>query len=222
MQISSETIQILKNFASINNSIVIRPGDIISTVANGTSIFARAQVAEHFPKEVLIYELGSLLALLTIKENQEVDFGDKSLTISKDGGQFEYFYAGPDIVKGAPSGTIEVDEYYKFKLTAEDVAMINKAAAITSAPHLSITCTDQTVTLSVHNRKNRSANNFKRTLGTGLENFDVFIAIENFKIIPDAYEVTVSRRNFIHLKHETKNLQYWIACDPDSVIPGSE
>ena len=218
MQVSNETIHILKNFASINNNILIRQGDIISTITNAKNIFARAQVSEHFPKEVAIYDLNSLLALLTIKENQEVEFGEKALTISKDSGKFEYFYSSPDVVKGAPDKTIEVDSFYTFKLTAEDVAMLNKAASITSAPNLSVTCKDNAVTLTIGDRKNQSANNFKKIIGTGLENFDVFMAVENFKIIPDAYEVTVSKKKFLHFKHETKDLQYWIACEPESVI----
>lgn len=218
MQISNETIHILKNFASINNNILIREGDVVSTITNAKNIFARAQVAEHFPKEVAIYDLNSLLALLTIKEDQEVEFGDKAVTISKDSGKFEYFYSSPDVVKGAPDKTIEVDKFYSFKLTAEDIAMLNKAAAITSAPSLSVTCKDQVVTLSLSNRKNQTANNFKKVIGTGFEDFDVFIAVENFKIIQDAYEVTVSKKKFLHFKHETKNLEYWIACEPESVI----
>ena len=218
MQFSSETIQILKNFASINNSIVFREGDTVSTITASTSIFARAQVAEHFPREVPIYDLGSFLALLTIREGQEVEFGDKSAIITKDGGSFEYYYSSSDVVKGAPNKTIEVGEHYKFKLTAEDVAMINKAAAITAAPSLSITSKNQTVTLSLSNRKNPTANNYKKVIGTSMADFDVFIPVENLKIIPDAYDVTVDQRKFLHFKHETKNLQYWLACEPDSVI----
>lgn len=218
MQISNETTQILKNFASINNSILLREGDVVSTITNAKSIFARAQVAEHFPKEIAIYDLSKVLALLSIRENQEVLFGEKALTISKDNAMFEYFYASKDLVKGAPEKTIEVDEFFKFKLTAEDVGMINKAAAITEAPNVSITCKNQTVTLSVGDRKNQSANNFKKVIGTGLQDFDVFIAVENFKVIPDAYEVTVSQRKFLYFKHETKNLEYWIACEPESVV----
>lgn len=218
MQISNETIHILKNFASINNNILIREGDVVSTITNAKNIFARAQVSESFPKEVAIYDLSSLLALLTIKENQEVDFGEKAITISKDSGKFEYFYSSPEVVKGAPNQTIEVDNFYTFKLTAEDVAMLNKAAAITSAPSMSVSCKNQTVTMTISDRKNQSANNFKKVIGTGFEDFDVFMAVENFKVIPDAYQVTVSKKKFLHFKHETKNLEYWIACDPESVI----
>jgi hypothetical protein len=98
-----------------------------------------------------------------------------------------------------------------------------KAAAITGAPTVSVTNKNQAVTLSVSDRKNDTASNFKKTLGTSFEEFDVFIAVENLKVIPDAYEVTVAKTpngkaKFLHFKHESKPLQYWIACEPGSVV----
>ena len=223
MQISKETIDILKNFASINSNILIRKGKTLSTISTAKSIFGRATVTEDFPVEVPIYDLNSLLALLTLMENQNVEFGDKSLTISKDGGKFEYFYSNPLVIVAAPDKSIELDSHFQFKLTAEDVQMIMKAAAITGAPTISVTNKNQNITLSVSDRKNDTASNFKKTLGTAFDNFDVFIAVENLKVIPDAYEVSVAKTpngkaKFLHFRNEGRQLQYWIACEPGSVL----
>lgn len=161
--------------------------------------------------------------MLTLMENQEVEFSDKSLTVTSDKGRFEYFYSDPKIVTGAPAGEIEHVDVYKFKLMAEDVQMIMKAAAITSAPTISITNKNQNVVLSVSDRKNDTSSSFKKPLGTSFDNFDVFIAVENLKVIPDAYTVAVAKTangkaKFLHFKHESKQLQYWIACEPGSAI----
>lgn len=223
MKISSETLAILKNFASINTNIVFKPGVSISTISSAKNIFAKATIKEEIPNNFAIYDLNSLLAMLTLMENQEVDFGDKSLVVSSDKGKFEYFYSNPEIVTAAPDIDIDHIDVYKFKLTAEDVQMIMKAAAITGAPTISVTNKNQNVTLSVADRKNDTANSFKKTLGTAFENFDVFIAVENLKVIPDAYEVTVAKHpngkaKFLHFKHESKQLQYWIAAEPGSDV----
>ena len=98
-----------------------------------------------------------------------------------------------------------------------------KAAAITSAPTISVTNRNQAVTLSVSDRKNDTSNSFKKSLGTAFEDFDIFIAVENLKVIPDAYEVSVAKTHngkakFLHFKHESKQLQYWIAAEPGSVV----
>lgn len=223
MKFSNETLSILKNFSSINTNIVFRPGSEISTISNAKNIFAKTSIKEVIPNSFAIYDLNSLLAMLTLMENQDVAFNDKSLTVSSDKGKFEYFYSNPDIVTGAPTSEIEHTSVYKFKMIAEDVQMIMKAAAITAAPTISITNKNQNVVLSVGDRKNDTSSSFKKNLGTAFDNFDVFIAVENLKVIPDAYDVSVAKTlngkaKFLHFKHESKQLQYWIACEPGSVV----
>lgn len=223
MKFSGDTLSLLKNFASINTNIVFKQGDNIATISNAKNIFAKATIKETIPNEFAIYDLNSLLAMLTLMENQDVEFGDKSLIVTSDKGKFEYFYSNADIVTAAPSGEIEHVDVYKFKLMAEDVQMIMKAAAITGAPTISVTNKNQNVTLSVSDRKNDTASNFKKALGTAFDNFDVFIAVENLKVIPDAYEVSVAKTpngkaKFLHFRNEGRQLQYWIACEPGSVI----
>jgi len=223
MKISSETLALLKNFASINMNMLFRPGDMISTISASRSVFAKAQIKETIPNEFAIYELNSLLAMMTIVENQEVEFNEKCVSISSSAGKFEYFYSDPETVVAAPTGTIDQVDVYRFTLTAEDVQMIMKAASITNAPSISVTSRDQSVILSVGDRKNSTSSNFKKEVGTCFEPFDVFIAVENLKVIPDAYEVSVSKipkgkAKFLYFKHMSKQLQYWIACEPGSVL----
>jgi hypothetical protein len=223
MKFSGETLSLLKNFASINMNIVFTPGDTVKTLSNANSIFAKATIKEEIPNEFYIYDLNSLLAMLTLVDNQEVEFEDKSLVISSEKGKFEYFYSSPDIVKAPPAGEIEHTAIYTFTLTADDVQMIMKAAAITGAPTISVTNKNQNVTLTIGDRKNLSSSNFKKDLGTAFNDFDVFIAVENLKVVPDAYEVTVAKTpngkaKFLHFKHMTRALQYWIACEPGSVV----
>lgn len=223
MKFSSETLALLKNFASINTNIVFKQGDVVSTISNLKNIFAKANIKEVIPNEFAIYDLNSMLAMLTLIEGQEVEFGDRNLTVTSPVGRFEYYYSNPEIVTGAPTGEIEHVTVYRFKLTAEDIQMLMKAAAITSAPTISVACKNQNVEISVSDRKNDTASNFRKSLGTSFENFDVFIAVENLKVIPDAYEVSVAKTQngkakFLHFKHESKQLQYWIACEPGSVV----
>jgi hypothetical protein len=223
MKFSNETLGLLKNFASINTNIVFKQGDAVSTISNAKNVFAKATIKETIPNEFAIYDLNSMLAMLTLVDGQEIEFGDKCLTVTSPAGKFEYYYSNPEIVTGAPAGEIEHVDVYKFKMTSEDIQMIMKAAAITGAPTISITNKNQAVTLSVSDRKNDTASNFKKALGTSFDNFDVFIAVENLKVIPDAYEVSVAKTangkaKFLHFKHESRQLQYWIACEPGSVV----
>lgn len=223
MKISNETLAILKNFASINTNIFFRQGNIVSTISSADAIFARAKIKETIPNEFAVYDLNSLLATLTLIENQNVEFGDNKLVISSDRGTFEYFYSSPDVVKKAPEKTIEHQSVFSFKLAAEDIQMVLKAANVTKAPYISVVCKDQGVSLLVGDRKNNSSNNFRKNLGTAFIEFDMIFAVENFRVIPDAYEVTVARMEnnkakFLYLKHESRDLEYWIAADPLSKV----
>ena len=146
MKIGSETIALLKNFASINTNIVFKEGDAVSTISNAKNIFAKATIKETIPKEFAIYDLNSLLAMWTLTDSQEIDFADKCIGITSPAGKFEYYYSNPEIVTAAPTNEIEHTDVYKFKVTAEDIQMIMKAAAITGAPTISVTCKNQAVT----------------------------------------------------------------------------
>ena len=222
MKLSSETLTILKNFASVNTNILFKPGDTISTISSAKNIFAKATVKEEIPNQFAIYDLNSLLAMITFKDHN-IRFEDKKLILESDVGTFEYFYSNPEVVTAAPDGEITHKAVYTFKLSSDDIQTIIKAAAITSAPTISITNKNQNVTLSINDRKNETSNNFKKVLGTSFDEFDVFIAVENLKVIPDAYEVSVSKTEngkakFLHFQHESLQLQYWIAAEPGSVV----
>jgi len=218
MQISNETIQILKNFAAVNSNILIRKGKTLSTISTAKNIFAKATVAEDFPVEVAVYDLNSLLALLTLMENQDVEFGEKSLTISKNNGKFEYFYSNASVIVAAPDKSIEIDNHFQFQLSAEDVNMIMKAANITAAPTISVIAKDGTVVLTIGDKKNDTANTYKKTIGASDDAFECHMSVDNFKIVPDAYTVTVSKKKLFHFQHATKAIEYFIAMEPDSVV----
>jgi hypothetical protein len=218
MQVSAATIQILKNFAQINTNILVREGSELRTISTMKDIFAVAKVEEVFPQEFAIYDLTSLLALLTLTENQDVDFGEKSLKISKDNGEFEYFYADPSIIVFPPNKNVTVDEHFVFAISKEDMVMITKAAAIVSAPSINFVAKNGKCVLSVGDPKTPASNSYKKTVGETEHEFNVQLAVGNLKVIPDTYEVVLSKKKFIHFRNKERGLMYWLAAEPVSVI----
>jgi hypothetical protein len=218
MKISKDTLDVLKNYASINTNILVREGSTLATISTGKNIFSRTTVKETFDREFAIYDLNSLLALLTLMEDTDVEFGDESITISKDRSQFEYYYADPSIIVSAPDKTIEVDKHYSFELTENEVGMIMKAASVVAAPMLSVVAKDGKVTLSVGDPATPRSNTFRHVIGESSLEFDCRLAIENFKVIPGDYSVTLSQKKFMHLTNKSNDLQYWLALEPSSVI----
>lgn len=216
MKISQETINILKNFATINSNLLFRAGSTLSTISAPKSIFAKAEVSETFPKEVAIYDLNSLLQLLTFSEDQEIEFGEKSMTITNDIGRFEYFYCEPSLIIAAPTKNIEVDEVFSFNLSNKDVQTIAKTAGVLAAPTIAIVAKNGKVAMKIGDRKNDSANSFNKVIGDTDKEFECFISSENFKLLSDSYEVTLSKKNFCQFK--SQKISYLIAMEPGSVI----
>lgn len=52
--ISQPTLEVLKNFCAINKSIVIKPGNTISTLSINKNILAIAEVEEQFDSQISI------------------------------------------------------------------------------------------------------------------------------------------------------------------------
>ena len=218
MKLSKDTLEVLKNFATINTNILVREGTSVSTISTGKNIFAKAEVTEPFPKEFAVYDLNSLLSLLTVMEDTDVDFGDESLTVSKGNAKFEYYYADPNIIVSAPDKSIEVDTFFQFDLSKDDIDMILKAAAITAAPMLSVVGDGSEVVVTVGDPATPKSNSFKQVIGQTDKTFDARLAVENFKVVPSGYTVTLSEKKFMFLESSKGDLKYWLALERSSVI----
>ena len=84
MKLSNNTISVLKNFASINQNLVIKEGNEITTMSAMKNIVAKAEVEETFTKEVAIYDLNEFLAALSLFTNPILTFNDGFVTITEE------------------------------------------------------------------------------------------------------------------------------------------
>ncbi len=198
--------------------MLFRQGETVSTINAPKSIFAKAQVKETFPREVAIYDLNSLLQLLTFSDDQEIEFGEKSLTITNDVGRFEYFYCEPSLIIAAPTKEVAVDEVFKFSLTSKDVQTIIKTVGVLAAPTISIVAKGGKVTMKIGDRKNDTANSFNKVIGESEVEFECNISSENFKLMQDSYECILSKKLFCQFKNTSGTLSYLVAMEPGSTI----
>ena len=218
MKISKDTINVLKNYATISNNLRIYPGNVLTTLSPQQNIFARCEVTDNFPKEANIYNLNTLLELISVYDDQEIEFGDKSLSVTNGSDTFDYTYADASVMIAPPAGkTIDLDNHFEFTLTAADIIMINKAAGITGAEQITIVTNNGKAVLSVGDK----AKSMKHTkvLGATDLTFTVMLDVPNFRVTPETYTVTLSKKKFLHFKSETAGVpEYWLALDPKSTI----
>lgn len=217
MKISNDTLTILKNCASINQSLFFREGSKITTITEGKSVYLNATVEEEFPRDFAIYELSDLIQILSLDPEQEVEFKDTYLTVSSNGGKFKYYYSSVDLVP-APTKTPPATGFYTFDLSAKDISTILSASKIVSGTTISIVSKDGKVKMVVSDPKNPSGNTYSKTLSECDQDFDIRLSLDNFKVISSDYTVYINEKKFIYMKHTTKDLGYWFAVSPDSTI----
>jgi hypothetical protein len=226
MKISSKTITLLQSFAQISSNLLVKPGQKLATRNAVNSIQARAVVEETFPQQFAIYDLNQLLSLISVSQNPDIEFGDKSLTIrSENGGEIEYFYADESLVTAPNENPPQLEDVYTFKMTASDIQTIVKTASIVSATMLNIVSEKGKVTLSINDPKNTTSHSYKKPLGEATESFNVKMAIDSFKVVADEYNVRVAHAVaktgkvlVFFFESTTSDLTYLIAADSTSKV----
>ena len=216
MKLSKTTLELLKNYATINTNLLVKSGSSLSTVSASKSILAKGTIEENFPQEFAIYDLNQFLSLVTMSEDTEIEFSDDYLTCKSDAGRFKFYYAEPSIIVAAPEKEIEIDAFYQFNITKEQINTIYRAASVISAPTLSVVASGDGVVLSGGDPNTPKSNSFTTDIGQANVQFDARLGIENLKVIPDDYEVTVSQKKVF--KFSNSRLTYFLALEPSSQI----
>ena len=78
MKLSEKTVNLLKNFASINQSIAFKKGNTLRTMSVMKNILAEAEIEEEFPKDFAIYDLVQFLNGISLHDNAQIDFSNDS------------------------------------------------------------------------------------------------------------------------------------------------
>lgn len=221
MKISTQTLQVLKNFASINPNLLVKPGNVLSTISTNKNIFAKATVTESFPASFAIYDMQQFLGVISIFEDPDFTFGDKSVTISSEGRSVEYVYANEEMIV-APSDTVAQkiavnNPEITFELTAQGLNEVIKATAILQLDKINVVSKEGVVSVVVADPKNPSSNKFSlKVQGTATTDLAMAFAAENLKVIAGDYKVNLSSNGVSSFKNEKLNLEYFVAADVKS------
>ncbi len=224
MKISQKTLGILQSFSQISPNLIVKAGNKLATRNSVNSIQARGSVEETFPTQFAIYDLNQLLSLISVSQNPDIEFSENSLTINSDSGRIDYFYADASLITPPSDNPPPLEDVYSFKLTTSDISTIVKTASIVSATMLNIVSKNGKVSLSINDPKNPTSHSFTKALGTSDAAFNVKMAIDSFKVVPDDYTVRVcnavaksgSRVVVFHFESLSNNVTYLIAADSTS------
>ena len=220
MKLSEHTVDVLKNFASINQNLVIKEGSTLTTMSAMKNIVAKAEVEESFDKEVAIYDLNEFLASISLFTSPILEFDDGFVTIKEENNpknSLKYFYSDPSVVT-SPNKTITMpSKEVSFKLGGEDLNKLKRAAGVIGAPDLVLEKTNTGSFLTVKDKKNDTANTFSLDVNTQSDgDFNFYFKVENLKVMDGDYDVEISSKNISHLSSKSKDVEYWVALEPES------
>ena len=220
MNLCDNTVGILKNFAGINNSILVKEGNQLRTISVAKNILAEAEIDEDFPRQFGIYDLNQFLNGLSLHQDPDLDFTEESyLTIREGKRRVKYFFADPQVIVSPPEKEITLpSEDVCFQLDSTALDKLLKAAAVYQLPDLSAVGEAGVVKLVVRDKKNDTSNEFAVVVGETDKEFIFNFKVENIKIIPGAYDVVVSSKLLSKFTNTNFNLKYYIALEPDSTF----
>ena len=220
MKLSEKTLTTLKNFAGINNSILVKAGNKLRTISVAKNILAEAEIKEEFEKDFAIYDLNQFLNGLGLHQDPELDFKDDSyLTIREGKRRVKYFFADPNVIISPPDKEIQLPtEDACFQLDSVTLEKLLKAAAVYQLPDFCAVGENGVIKLVVHDKKNDTSNEYAIVVGETDKKFVFNFKVENIKIIPGAYDVVVSSKLLSQFTNEAYNLKYYIALEPDSTF----
>jgi len=224
MELSEKTLEVLKNYASINSNIVIEAGNTVKTVAEAKNVLSSSILEDEFPRTFGVYDLNEFLRTLGLVDSPRVFFEDNFVSISDSTGRsrIKYHYSDPENLTKPNKAIIMPEPEVKFTLDRDTLAKIKRAASVLGHSEMTISVENNVIVLSVIDTNDKTSNAFSIDVnGTFVDsNFNFVINISNLKMIDGDYEVAISSKLISHFVNKESNIEYWVALEKTSTYGG--
>jgi hypothetical protein len=218
--LSRKTLDVLKNFSTINSSIVFRKGSTVRTISNAENILAKFTGEEVFPVDFAIYDLSQFLSGISLFSDPQLEFDNENFVSIRGGRQSaRYFFSDPEItLKSAPEKNVKFPgSDLQFNLTGEDLIALQKASAVYSLPDLTFQSIEghDEIKLILRDKENDTSNTYDITVaGSTTGTYSLDLKIENIRLLPGDYTVKVSQHLISEWTNVNTDLTYYIALEP--------
>lgn len=219
MQLSKETLSKIKNFAEINQNLLIKSGSTLSTLSSAKTVMADAAVPETFNVATNgfgIYDLNEFLGIISLFDSPDLDFSDKYVTISEGKTSIKYFAADPSVLTFPTKALTFPEPEITFNMTSNILQSIRKVAAVLKTSDVSIVGDGSEIKFQVGDKKNATANSYSSVIGQTDKEFVVNLKVDNLKLLPGDYSVAVSSKKISRFSNA--DLTYFVAIEADSIF----
>ena len=220
MKLSDNTINLLKNFSTINQSILFKEGNKLRTISVMKNILAEATIKEEIPRDFGVYDLNQFLQGHSLHASPELDFTNNDYVVIREGKmRSKYFFADPSVIVSPPEKEITVpSEDVEFVIAAEQLQALKKAASVYQLPDISAIGEAGVVKLVARDKKNDTSNDFSIVVAETDKEFVFNFKEENLKILPGTYDVVVSSKLLSRFTNQNHDVVYYLALEPDSTF----
>jgi hypothetical protein len=218
MKLSKDTVALFKNFAGINSNLLLKQGNKLATISSQKNVMSDTVVTETFPSDFGIYDLNEFLGAMSLFEDPELDFAEKFVTIKEGNASIKYFAADPSVLTAPQKAITFPNSDIEFTMTATMLNMIQKTASVLRATDLIIVGDGSKMTIQVGDKKNATGNTYNAQVGNTDKTFKVFVKVENLKMLPGDYLVSISSKKISRFKATSSDLVYYVAVEADSTF----
>ena len=217
MKLSENTVNVLRNFATINQGLVFKSGNTLRTVSKQQNVLAKATVTESFDNNFAIYDLNRFLAVLSSMNDPDLTVGTGNVKIASGTSKTTYGLSDETMVVSAPDNDISVQNAeVKFTLTKDRLAQVLKLSGVLGLPNIAVRGNRKKISIAAVDVKNQDSDVFSVDVGDTDAEFQFIFVTENFKMIAGDYEVQISSKGVAHFKSKKDPLEYWIATEVGS------
>ncbi len=220
MILTKQLLDILKNFSNINQSILFKPGEIVSTISPAKNILANCKIKQTIDHEFAIYDLHEFLAIASMFIDTECKFTDHQIILRQGKKQVKYTFAHPSTITCSEYKTIHISEndiITSFDIDFGDINNIIKTSAILKTEDVIIEGNDGNVVIKAGNVKDSTSNQYIFDIDhlnkpfTG--SFSKLLKIDTIKLINQTYTVKIPNKKLIQFDGVETKVSYWFATN---------
>jgi len=222
--LSNRTLDVLKNFSTINSNILVKPGNVLTTISPIKNVMAEATVEENFDTEFGIWDLGKFLGTISLFDKPEFEFYNNHVIISDGNNNSEvtYYYSEPKLLTTVNKKINMPEAVVKCTLSQTVFNDILRAAAVLQVLDIAIRSSGDKIEIVALDKADSTTNNYSVTLCDNPNNdsFTFYFKAENLKMLPGDYDVSISDKVVSQFNKINDDLTYWVALESDSTYNG--
>jgi len=221
MELSDTTLNVLKNYSTINPNIVITEGNTLKTISVARNVLSTAELNETFPQSFGIYDLTEFLNVLSLVDSPRLKFEKDYVVVGDSTGRssVKYFFSDPEMLTSPGKNITMPESEVNFVLDTDTLGKVKRAAAALGHDEISITPVTGAVRLSVIDSKDATSNAFsidvEGTYPEGVD-FNFIMNVGNLKVVNEDFEVSISSKLISQFTSKQSTIEYFIALEKSS------